>query len=45
MPQARHAIETVADHEDDAADNPAVINTRDAVRQWKMWLDPAHLHL
>jgi len=37
--------QTVADHEDDTADNPPIINPGYAVRQQKMRLDPAHLRL
>lgn len=35
----------VPDHEDDAADDPAIIDPRDAMRQWKIRLDPTHLRL
>jgi hypothetical protein len=35
----------VPDHEDDAADDPAVIDPRNGMRQWEIWLDPAHLRL
>jgi hypothetical protein len=37
--------QAVPDHEDDAADDPAVIDPRSAVRQRKIGLDPAHLRL
>ena len=33
----------VPDHKDYAADDPAVINPRNAVRQRELGLDPAHL--
>src|ERR1700710_2928317 len=35
----------VADHEDDTADNPLVINPGHPMRQRKMRLDPPHLRL
>lgn len=35
----------VPDHEDDAADDPPVINPRNAVRQGEIGLNPAHLRL
>jgi hypothetical protein len=35
----------VPDHEDDAADDPAIIDTRNAMRQWKIRLNPTHLRL
>ncbi len=35
----------VPDHEDDAAHDPPIIDPRDAVRQRKIRLDPAHLRL
>jgi len=35
-PWARPALETVTDHIDNAADDTPVIDTRHAMRQWKM---------
>ena len=35
----------VPDHEDNAAHDPTIIHTRDAVLQRKIWLNPAHLRL
>ena len=35
--------QAIADHEDDAADHPAVIDTRHAVRQRKERRNPRHL--
>ena len=35
----------VADYENDATDNPAVIDAGNAVRQRKIWLNLAHLSL
>jgi hypothetical protein len=37
--------QSVPDHEDDAAYDPPIIDPRNAVRQWKIWLDPTHLRL
>ena len=37
------SAQPVPDHEDDAAHDPTVIDLRDAVRQWEIGLDPAHL--
>ena len=37
--------QAVPDHEDDAAQDPPVIDPRDAVRQWEIRLNPAHLRL
>lgn len=35
----------VPDHEDDTAHDPAIIDPRDAVRQWEIGLNAAHLRL
>ena len=37
--------QTVFDDEDDAADDPSVVNPRNPVRQRKIRFDPAHLRL
>lgn len=37
--------EPVPDHENNAAHNPPVIDPRNAMRQWKIRLNPAHLRL
>ena len=37
--------QSVPDHEDDAAYDPPIIDPRNAVRQWKIRLNPTHLRL
>jgi hypothetical protein len=37
--------QAIADHEDDAAENPAIVNPWNPIRQKKIWLNPAHLRL
>ena len=37
--------QSVPDHEDDAAHDPPIIYPRNAMRQWKIRLNPAHLRL
>jgi len=37
--------QTVPDHEDNATDDPPIIDPRNTMRQRKMGLDPAHLRL
>src|SRR5262245_17538007 len=38
-------LQAVADHIDDAADNPPVVDSRHAVRFWKIRRNPRHLAL
>ena len=35
----------VPDHEDDTADDPPIIDPRNAMRKWEIGLNPAHLRL
>ena len=37
--------QAVANNEDDPRDYPPVIDPRNPVRKWEIWLDPAHLRL
>jgi hypothetical protein len=37
--------QSIPDHEDDAAHDPPVIDPRNAMRQWEIRLNPAHLRL
>jgi hypothetical protein len=37
--------EAVPNRKDDATHDTAIINPRNAMRQWEIRLDPAHLHL
>jgi len=40
---SRPSAQAVADHEDDAADDPPIIDAQHAMRQRKVRRDPAHL--
>ena len=37
--------QAVTNYKDDAANDPTIIDPRNSMRQWKLWLNPAHLHL
>ena len=45
VPGRIQSAQAVADHEDDTADHPSIIDPRNAVRQWEIWQDTAHLRL
>src|SRR5471030_146355 len=43
FPRRVTPAESVLNHKYDGANDPTVIHPRDAVREWKITLDPAHL--